>query len=150
MGHNVHFLHIVRCPWKLQLNHVIFVGCDQACPACPNNKEQGAFCCMQLQIRGNYSTVMQFQLGIMWHAQSSPRKQIANISRESLVILLLFCMLLFADCQISTEARKICDFGMGMSGMGSQPIRLPDILNLKNSKTIQSFTLIFCIWLDSY
>ena len=37
-----------------------------------------------------------------------------------------------------------------MSDMGSQPIRLPDILNYKNSKTIWSFTLSFCMYLDSY
>ena len=39
MRQYVHFLHIVRWPWKLLLNHVIFAGCDQACSAFPSNKE---------------------------------------------------------------------------------------------------------------
>ena len=39
MTQYVHFLHIVIWPWKLLLNHVIFVGCDQACSAFPSNKE---------------------------------------------------------------------------------------------------------------
>ena len=31
LKYNVHFLHVIRYPWKLKLNHVIFVGFGQAC-----------------------------------------------------------------------------------------------------------------------
>ena len=37
---------------------------------------------------------------------------------------------------ISTEATKICYFGLALSGIGSQSTRLSDILNLKNLKLI--------------
>ena len=42
LRYNVHFLHVAGYPWKLQLNHVIFVGFGQACLGMPsvlqNNK----------------------------------------------------------------------------------------------------------------
>ena len=43
------------------------------------------------------------------------------------------CMYLF---KCFTEATKICYFELVLPGMDSQPIRLPDVLNLKNLKTI--------------
>ena len=30
LRYKVHFLHIIRYPWKVQFHHVIFVGCSQA------------------------------------------------------------------------------------------------------------------------
>ena len=45
---------------------------------------------------------------------------------------------------ISIEATKICYFGLALSGIGSQPTRLSDVLNLKNLKTIWGIKLIFC------
>ena len=44
---------------------------------------------------------------------------------------------------ISIEATKICYFGLPLSGIGSKPIRLSDVLNLKNLKTIWGIKLIF-------
>ena len=38
---------------------------------------------------------------------------------------------------MSIEATKICYFGLALSGIGSQPTRLSDVLNLKNLKTIE-------------
>ena len=46
---------------------------------------------------------------------------------------------------ISIEATKICYFGLALSGIGSQPTRLSDVLNLKNVKTIWGIKLIFCL-----
>ena len=45
---------------------------------------------------------------------------------------------------ISIEATKICCFGLALSGIGSQPTRLSDVLNLKNLKTIWGIKLVFC------
>ena len=45
---------------------------------------------------------------------------------------------------ISIHATKICCFGLALSGIGSQPTRLSDVLNLKNLKTIWGIKLIFC------
>ena len=45
---------------------------------------------------------------------------------------------------ISIEATKICYFGLALSGIGSQPTRLSDVLNLRNLKTIWGIKLIFC------
>ena len=50
---------------------------------------------------------------------------------------------------ISIEATKICYFGLALSGIGSQPTRLSDILNLKNLKTIWGMKLIFCFHLSN-
>ena len=44
---------------------------------------------------------------------------------------------------ISIEATKICYFGLPLSGIGSKPIRLSDVWNLKNLKTIWGIKLIF-------
>ena len=44
---------------------------------------------------------------------------------------------------ISTETTKICYFGLAFSGIGCQPIRLSDVLNLINLKTIWGIKLIF-------
>ena len=38
---------------------------------------------------------------------------------------------------ISIEATKICYFGLALSGIGSQPTRFSDVLNLKNLKTMR-------------
>ena len=45
---------------------------------------------------------------------------------------------------ISIEATKICYFGLALSGIGSQPTRLSDALNLKNLKAIWDINLMFC------
>ena len=45
---------------------------------------------------------------------------------------------------IFIEATKICYFGLALSGIGSQPTRLSDVLNLKNLKIIWGIKLIFC------
>ena len=45
---------------------------------------------------------------------------------------------------MSIEATKICYFGLALSGIGPQPTRLSDILNLKNLKTVWGIKLIFC------
>ena len=37
-----HFLHVVRYPWKVKLNHVIFVGFGQACQGMPNDLQNKA------------------------------------------------------------------------------------------------------------
>ena len=148
MRYNVHFLHVVRYPWKLQLNHV-FVGYVQTCPSLPNLLKitKCQYLCEGLSyfvhllhvahIYGSYSVIMPFQLCMVLHAQSSLKQQIASISGKGLVILLLiFCMQLFASCKIFIEATKICYFGLALSGIGCQPIRLSDVLNLKNLKTL--------------
>ena len=49
------------------------------------------------------------------------------------------CLLLDIHCSY-----KICYFGQALSGIASQPIRLSDVLNLKNSRTIWGIKLIFC------
>ena len=41
----------------------------------------------------------------------------------------------FFDFLQVVEATKICYFGLALSGIGSQPIRLSDVLKFKNSKT---------------
>ena len=51
----------------------------------------------------------------------------------------VICILL-----ISLEATIICYFGLALSGIGSQPIRLSDVLNLKNMKTVWGDKSIFC------
>ena len=51
---------------------------------------------------------------------------------------------IFWEWWLSTEATKIGWFGLVLSGIGSRPTRLPDILNLKNWKTIWDVKLIFC------
>ena len=141
------FLHVVRYSWKLQLNLVIFAGFGQACQGMSkvlqNNKATISlgrilFICfyMQLHSRGIYIVIMSFQQGMVRHAQSSLKQQITNIFGKGAVILLIFCKQLFASCQISIEATKICYFGLVLSGIASQPIRLSDVLNLKNSKRI--------------
>ena len=55
-----------------------------------------------------------------------------------------FCMQLFSSCWIFIEATKLCYFGMALSCIGSQPVILSDILNLKNSETMWVIKLIFC------
>ena len=87
---------------------------------------------------------MSLQLGMVWHAQSSLKYEITNISGKGWVILLIFCMELFASCWISIEATNICYFGLPLSGVGYQPTRLSDVLNLKNLKTMWGIKLIFC------
>ena len=42
-----------------------------------------------------------------------------------------FCVQLFESCRISIEATEIYYFGLALSGMGSQTIKLSDVLNLK-------------------
>ena len=37
---------------------------------------------------------------------------------------------------MSIEATKVCYLGLALSGKDSQPTRLSDVLNLRNSKTI--------------
>ena len=49
-----------------------------------------------------------------------------------------------ASCQISIEATKICYFGLVLSSIVCQPIRLLDVFNLKILKIIGSIKLIFC------
>ena len=49
----------------------------------------------------------------------------------------------FESC-ISIEATKVCYIGLALSGIGSQPNRLSDVLNLKNLKTIWGIKLIYC------
>ena len=51
---------------------------------------------------------------------------------------------LYWEWCISIEATKICYFGLALSGIGSQPTTLSDVLNLKNLKTIWGIRLIFC------
>ena len=46
---------------------------------------------------------------------------------------------------ISIEATKICYFGLALSGIGSQPTRLSDVLNLKNLKTIWGIKLLLVL-----
>ena len=45
---------------------------------------------------------------------------------------------------LTIEAAKICYFGLALSGIGPKPIRLPDVLNLKTSKTIWVIKFISC------
>ena len=42
------------------------------------------------------------------------------------------------------KLQKICCFGLALSVIASQPIRLSAVLNLKNSKRIWCIKLIFC------
>ena len=42
------------------------------------------------------------------------------------------------------KLKKICYFGLALSGIGFQPIRFSDVWNLKRLKTIWGITLIFC------
>ena len=79
------------------------------------------------------------------HAHSSLKQQITNISQKGWVILLISCMYLFASCWISIETTKICYSGLAISGIGSQPTRLSDVLNLKNLKTLWRISLIFLL-----
>ena len=51
----------------------------------------------------------------------------------------VICILL-----ISLEATIICYFGLALSGIGYQRIRLSDVLNLKNMKTVWGDKSIFC------
>ena len=55
--------------------------------------------------------------------------------------LLIFCMKLYPSFKISIEATKTCYYWLALSGVGSQPIKLPDVLNLKISITISSWFL---------
>ena len=52
---------------------------------------------------------------------------------------------LYTEWWIFIEATKICYFGLALSGLGSQPTRLSDVLNLKNIKAIWGIKLIFCL-----
>ena len=52
-------------------------------------------------------------------------------------------MKLYPSFKISIEATKTCYYWLALSGVGSQPIRLPDVLNLKIAKTILSWFLAF-------
>ena len=45
-----------------------------------------------------------------------------------------FCKSLFASCEISVEATIICYFGLALSGIASQPIRLSDVLNVTQKR----------------
>ena len=45
---------------------------------------------------------------------------------------------------ISIEATKICYFGLVFSGIGSQPTRLSDVLNLKKLKNYMRYQVDFC------
>ena len=55
-----------------------------------------------------------------------------------------YCMIfVYWEWWISIEATKICYFGLPLSGIGSEPIRLSDVLDLKNLKTIWGIKLIF-------
>ena len=45
-----------------------------------------------------------------------------------------FCKSLFASCEISIEATIICYFGLALSGIASQPIRLSDVLNVTQKR----------------
>ena len=42
-----------------------------------------------------------------------------------------FCVQLFESCRISIEATETYYFGLALSGMASQTIKLSDVLNLK-------------------
>ena len=61
------------------------------------------------------------------------------------MILLIFCMQLFAFCWISIEATKICHFGLALSSIGSHPIRLSNVLKLKKLEIIWGIKLIVCL-----
>ena len=76
---------------------------------------------------------MLFYLGMVWNAEISQKQQITNIFGKGWAILLIVCNLFF------------CYFGLALSGIASQPIRLSDVLNLKSSKTIWGIKLIFCL-----
>ena len=52
-------------------------------------------------------------------------------------------ILVYWEWWISIEATKIFYFGLPLSGIGSKPIRLSDVWNLKNLKTIWGIKLIF-------
>ena len=67
---------------------------------------------------------MPFWLGMVLHTQNF---QITN--RQ------YFWKSDFFDFLQVVEATKICYFGLALSGIGSQPIRLSDVLKFKNSKT---------------
>ena len=45
---------------------------------------------------------------------------------------------------MSIEPTKTCYFGLVLRGVGSQPTRLSDILNLQNLETIWGIKLTFC------
>ena len=34
LRYKIPFLNVVKCSWKLQLDHVVFFGFSQACPKC--------------------------------------------------------------------------------------------------------------------
>ena len=147
LQYNVVFSHVVRYLCKLQLNLVIFAGFGQACQgmskALQNNKATISlgrilFICfyMQLHSRGIYIVIMSFQQSMVRHAQSSLKQQITNIFENGRVILLTFCQQLFASCQISIETTKTCYFGLALSGIATQSIRLSNVLNFKKSKRI--------------
>ena len=148
MRQYVHFLHIVRWPWKLLLNHVIFAGCDQACSAFTSNKETRSperimlFC---LFVACSYKSMKTTALpsSFSWILYGMPKVLRYSKLPISLERVEWFCWC-FA-CGYVHMAAKIWDFGQVMSGMSSQPMRVPDILNLKNSKTILVFTLVFCM-----
>ena len=46
---------------------------------------------------------------------------------------------------MSTEATKVCYFGLALSGIASQPIRLLDVLNLKKLKKDMRYQVDFLL-----
>ena len=135
-------LHVVRYPWKLQLNLVIFAGFCQKCQGMSkvlqNSKALGRAELFVYLLRAVTTPwkLQCYNVVLVGYGPASPKFFEAtntNIFGKGCVILLIFSNQLFASCQISIEATKICHFGLTLSGIASQLIRL---LQVKNSKTI--------------